>query len=129
MRPRQNTLHPNEPAQRIARDAHGSPGAALILELERLSRDFDRETADNQHASRARRPTPDVSPGRSRTKTTRFKRRKKGKVGRVIDYCLEQVGLRSVVPVQPKREPTDATPVAPPRYPSPSLAPGHPLSM
>ncbi|WFU18449.1 HlyD family type I secretion periplasmic adaptor subunit [Bradyrhizobium sp. CB3481] len=129
MRPRQNTLHPNETAQCVARDAHGSPGAALILELERLSRDFDRETEDNQHASRARRPTPDVSPGRGRTKTSRLKRRKKGKVGRVIDYCLEQVGLRSVVPVQPKREPTDAAPVAPPRYPSPSLAPGHPLSM
>jgi HlyD family secretion protein len=133
MRPGQDTLHPNEPAQRAARDpnpaAYGSQGAALILELERLRRDLDREIRSNQHAPRARRPAPDTSARPTRTKTSRLKRRKKGKVGRVIDYCLEQVGLKSVVPAERRREPPDAAPVTPPRHPSPSLAPWRPLSM
>jgi HlyD family secretion protein len=133
MRPGQDTLHPNEPAQRAARDsnpaAYGSQGAALILELERLRRDLDRELRSKQHASRARRPAPDTSPRPIRTKTGRLKRRKKGKVGRVIDYCLEQVGLKSVVPAERRSEPPDAAPVTPPRHPSPSLAPFRPLSM
>ena len=132
MRPGQDTLHPNEPAQRAARDstpaAYGSQGAALILELERLRRDLDREIRSKQHASRAPRPAPDISPRPTRTKTSRLKRRKKGKVGRVIDYCLEQVGLKSVVPAE-RREPPDAAPVTPPRHPSPTLAPCRPLSM
>jgi HlyD family secretion protein len=133
MRPGQDTLHPNEPAQRAARDsnpaAYGSQGAALILELERLRRDLDREIRSKQHASRARRPAPDTSPRPTRTKTDRLKRRKTGKVGRVIDYCLEQVGLKSVVPAERRSEPPDAAPVTPPRHPSPSLAPSRPLSM
>jgi HlyD family secretion protein len=133
MRPGQDTLHPNEPAQREARDsnlaAYGSQGAALILELERLRRDLDREIPSKQHTSRVRRPAPDTLPRSTRTKSSRLKRPKKGKVGRVIDYCLEQVGLKSVVPAERRREPPDATPVTPPRHPSPSLAPCRPLSM
>lgn len=129
MRHGQNTLGRNESTQRVARDSHGSSGAALILELERLRRDLDREIGTDQRASRARRRAPDTSPRPTRTKISRLKRRKKGKVARVIDYCLEQVGLRSVVPADTKREPTDAAPVTPPRYSSPSLVPSRPLSM
>jgi HlyD family secretion protein len=133
MRPRQNTLHPNEPTLRAPRDsgsaAYGSQGAALILELERLRRDLDRETGSKQHASRVRRPTPDTAPRPTRTKTSRLRRRKKGKVGRVIDYCLEQVGLKPAVLAERSREPMDAAPVAPLRHPSPSLVPSRPLSM
>ncbi|WP_236843315.1 HlyD family type I secretion periplasmic adaptor subunit [Bradyrhizobium icense] len=50
-------------------------------------------------------------------------------MGRVIDYCLEQVGLKSIVPAERRREPPDAAPVTPQLHPSPSLAPIRPLSM
>ena len=127
MRTEQHTLHPNEPTQRAARPsnpaAQGSQGAALVLELERLRRDLDREVRSNQHASRTRCSAPDTSPRPIRTKTSRPKRQKKGKVGRVIDFCLEQVGFKSVVPAQRRREPPDAAPIPTPRHPSPSLAP------
>jgi HlyD family secretion protein len=129
MRSRQNTLRPNEPAQRVARDSHGSPGAALILELERLRRDLEREIGNDQPAPRARRPAPGTSSRPTRTKTSRLKRRKKGKVGRVIDYCLEQVGLKSVVPTEGGREPPNAAAVTPLGHPSPSLVPSRTLSM
>ena len=66
MRTEQHTLHPNEPTQRAARPsnpaAQGSQGAALVLELERLRRDLDREVRSNHHASRIRSSAPDTSP-------------------------------------------------------------------
>jgi len=133
MRTEQHTLHPNEPTQRAARPsnpaAQGSQGAALVLELERLRRDLDREVRSNHHASRIRSSAPDTSPRPIRNKTSRPKAQKKGKVGQVIDFCLEQVGLKSVVPAQRRREPPDAAPIPRPRHPSPNLAPCRPLSM
>jgi HlyD family secretion protein len=98
------------PARRSAeeprRDAVGPQGAALILELERLRHAFDDE-ARNDGATRqpprtARdglRPPP---PGRQRTRQP--KRRQKGKMERVIEVCLEQLGFSTAPPVGRRSE-------------------------
>src|SRR5277367_2150906 len=62
-------------------DAVGPQGAALILELQRLRRAFEHGEAP-----------PRRDPHRGKNSNPR-KRQPKGKMGRVIEVCLEQVGL------------------------------------
>ena len=128
MRTRQNARHSDEVAPRAARDpdALGPQSAALILELQRLSSAFDSEIRSRQ---RGRRAAPDASARPVRDQAPRPRRRRKSRVGQVIDFCLEQVGLKSVGPAENGTEPPRATHVTPPRHPSPSLAPLRPLPM
>jgi HlyD family secretion protein len=130
MRLRQNARPPTEAAPRAARDPEmlGSQSAALILELQRLSCAFDSEIRNRQRVRRAA-PDADASARSVRDQARRPRRRRKSKVGQVIDFCLEQVGLKSVTPAGKGMGPPYATQVAPPRYPSPSLAPLRPLPM
>jgi HlyD family secretion protein len=99
-------------------DTTGLQGDALILELQRLQRAFDDE---DDAGPRARRTAhdDDRQPRRpqtmSRAKSAPKPAKKKGRMGRTIDVCLRQFGLRSAQPVpQPKprraerpREPVD----------------------
>src|SRR5215216_5850753 len=132
MRPRQNALDSDQASPRVARhpdpDAFGSQSAALILELQRLSRAFDGEIRSHQHAQRPRRAAPDTSVRPIGAQTRRPKRRKKSKVGRVIDFCLEQVGFKSAAQAKRRMDPSNAAHVTP-RHPSPSLVPLRPLPM
>jgi HlyD family secretion protein len=133
MRLAQDARHSDEAAQRAAHDpnsdAFGPQGAALILELQRLRRAYDSEIRSHRHASRAQRVAPDTSGRPIRTRAGRPRRRKKGSMGRMIDFCLEQLGFKSAAPAERRMEPSDETPVEPPRHSSPSLAPHRPLSI
>jgi HlyD family secretion protein len=106
-------------------DGVGPQGAALILELQRLRQAFEREELNEPHAPRARRPArDDLHRGRQRAARPK---RKKGKMGRVINVCLEQFGFTAAAPSasgsEHAREPTAAPP---PRRPSPIIAPDDP---
>jgi HlyD family secretion protein len=74
-------------------DGVGPQGAALILELQRLRQAFEHEVRSEPDPLE----TPRAARGRARPaagrRTRRPKRQLKGKVGRVIDVCLEQFGL------------------------------------
>jgi HlyD family secretion protein len=104
----------------------GPQGAALILELRRLRRAFDEENRN------ARRPTDAGQRGSEAPRRRRAsppKRKRKGRVAKAIDVCLQQIGLRaSEQEVQPRELPREAAP-PPPRRPSPTLAPRDPLTM
>jgi len=84
----------------------GPQGDALILELQRLQRAFEDEQDPDQRyrapregARKGRRPA-----GAGRPKSFQKKPRKKqGTMGRAIDVCLEQIGLKSAA--TPKRRP------------------------
>jgi HlyD family secretion protein len=107
-------------------DRFGPQGAALILELQRLRQKFDSEIADGPHRAEADRSVPGASvrpvapPQTSRSK----RRRKKGRMGRAINVCLEQFGFRAAVSAGPNVEAPDKT-LAVPRRQSPSIAPDH----
>ena len=74
----------------------GPQGAALILELQRLRHAFEDEDWNELRPPRlGRAPPRDPRPGRRPGKP---RRKKKGKMGRVIDVCLEQFGLRTSAP-------------------------------
>jgi HlyD family secretion protein len=102
-------------------DGLGPQGAALILELQRLRQAFVREEASEPHP-KARRPTYDGLHSPLRQQTRKPKRKRKGKVGRVIDVCLEQFGFTGVAPESRESEPVRARmrePVAAPPPPLP----------
>jgi HlyD family secretion protein len=108
-------------------DGVGPQGAALILELQRLRRAFEHEEPNEPHkpdAPRVRRPAREGPP---RQRTHQPKRRRKGKMGRAIDVCLEQFGFTAAVPSarisEHAREPTAAPP---PHRPAPIITPDHP---
>jgi HlyD family secretion protein len=128
MRSAQKARRPDEAAQRAARDpnpdAFGPQGAALILELQRLRRAFDSEFRSNQRA-----PRPGTSARPVRAQACRSKRPKKGGMGRVVDFCLEQFGFKSAAPAEGRIEPPDEVSVTPPRHPGLSLPPYGPLSI
>jgi HlyD family secretion protein len=79
-------------------DGVGPQGAALILELQRLRQAFEHEVRSEPDPLE----TPRAVRGRARPaagrRTRRPKRQLKGKVGRVIDVCLEQFGLSATGP-------------------------------
>jgi HlyD family secretion protein len=102
-------------------DGLGPQGAALILELQRLRQAFVREEASEPHP-KGRRPTYDGLHSTLRQQTRKPKRKRKGKVGRVIDVCLEQFGFTGAAPESRESEPVRARmrePVAAAQTPPP----------
>ena len=99
-------------------DDLGPQGEALILELQRLRQAFEPQEAPDRRDAR-RGPQP-AKPPKSRPR----KRRPKGKMGRVIDVCLEQFGLASPADAahghEDHRE-REAAPVPPPRQHGPRV--------
>ncbi len=109
-----------------AADEFGPQGAALILELQRLRRAFDEEDRNARRSPDGRRGG---EPPRRR-RASPPKRKRKGRMAKAIDVCLQQIGLKAPDHEQLPRElPRDAAPPAPPRRPSPALAPRDPLTM
>jgi HlyD family secretion protein len=80
-------------------DGAGPQGAALILELQRLRQAFERENQPEPSRQQPRRTPPDGqrAPGQ-RPRQARPKRRKKGKVGRVLDAWLGPFGFQADAP-------------------------------
>jgi HlyD family secretion protein len=108
-------------------DAYGPQGAALVFELQRLRRDFDRDIRGHRQTSSAQGAASDASVRTMRAKGRRPNRRKQDSMKRVIDFCLEQLGFKSVALAKRKSGATDVAPVTP-RTISPSLSPNRPLS-
>jgi HlyD family secretion protein len=131
LRPAQEERYSGEAAQRAARDpnpdALGPQGAALILELQRLRRAFDSEIRSHQRAARAKLAAPDTSTHRIRARASRRRRRKKGRMGRIVDFWLEQFGFGPAAPAGSRIEPPDEAFVTPSLHSGPSLAPYRPL--
>jgi membrane fusion protein, type I secretion system len=108
-----NRLQPfddNEPGWQSPHDTRrtGPQGDALILELQRLQRAFEDEQEPDPRGNRAprdgarkgRRP-----PGAGRSNAPQRKpRKKKGKMGRALDVCLQQFGLKSPPRPQPAQQ-------------------------
>lgn len=92
-------------------DAVGPQGAALILELQRLRQAFVHEEPDQPQAPQARRPARESLRPAPRPRT----RQRKGKMGRALDVCLEQLGLSAAAPAARRREPAPEPAAAPPR--------------
>jgi HlyD family secretion protein len=88
----------------------GPQGAALILELQRLRQAFEREDANQSHVPHAHRPARDGSRPPARQRARQPKRQRKGKMGRAINVCLEQLGFTAAAPsvrrIEHAREPT-----------------------
>ena len=60
---------------------------------------------DHQHAARPRPAAPDTSTHGVRAQPGRRGRKKKGKMGRVVDFCLEQFGFGPAAPAESSIEP------------------------
>jgi HlyD family secretion protein len=106
-------------------DGLGPQGAALILELQRLRRAFDSENASNRSRGPSRRSG---APQPRRRKSPKRPRKKKSRMGKAIDICLQQFGLKPAdLPERKSDAPGEIT--MPPRRESPTLAPRDPLSM
>jgi HlyD family secretion protein len=133
MRPGQERRYPDEAARRAARDpnpdAFGPQGAALVLELQRLRRAYDSEIRSHQHATRARPSASDTSTHGIRAQASRRGRKKKGKMGRVVDFWLEQFGFGPAAPAERRIEPRGEAFVTPAFHSSLSRAPYQPLSI
>jgi HlyD family secretion protein len=101
----------------------GPQGAALILELQRLRHAFDGEDWNEPRPPQpGRAPRHQPGPGR-RPRTGKLRRPQKSKMGRAIDVCLEQFGLKAAAPA-PRISDAQAEPaVAPGRRPNRIIAP------
>jgi membrane fusion protein, type I secretion system len=99
----------------------GPQGAALILELQRLRTAFEQSDSDNV-ARQERRPAHGDGRSTVRQRTSPAKRRK-SKIGRVIDVCLAQLGLHAAAPAKPRSKPFAPRAASAPRRRSPTLAP------
>jgi HlyD family secretion protein len=95
-------------------DDVGPQGAALILELQRLRQAFEHEEPAEQDLLKS----PRAVRGRARQAISRRKRRpkrqRKGKMGRVIDVCLEQFGLSATASATRAGEPARNSAIDPP---------------
>src|ERR1700686_1244965 len=107
-------------------DAVGPQGAALILELQRLRQAFELEDGNEPHAPQTRRPAREElrTPAHARTD----QRRRRGKMGRAFDICLEQLGLTAAAPAARRSELAPEPAVAPvwrrsESAPEPAVAP------
>ena len=108
----------------------GPQGAALILELQRLRHAFDEENRNTRKPREAKRRASE-QPRRHRAGPP--KRRRKSRVAKAINVCLQQIGLKAPDREEPPREllreAAPPPPSPPPRRPSPTLAPRDPLTM
>lgn len=80
-------------------DAHGPEGAALVLELQRLRRALDDEFRKPQSDSRGRRSSFEAPARSADPQVGKRKRGKRSRLGRVIDFCLVQFGLKFPIAV------------------------------
>ena len=115
--------HDDEPARRSAaeprREGVGPQGAALILELERLREAFDQEDANDLSTRQAPRfARGDMRPPAERQRARKPKRPRKGKMGRAIEVCLEQLGFIAA-PAGRSRNTREPRVSSPPRRPQP----------
>jgi HlyD family secretion protein len=108
MRPGNRTDHGDGFARRWVGepgdDGVGPQGKALILELQRLRQAFEQENLDDRHPPQQRRPVRDDPRPAPRQRVDRPKRRRKGRMGRAIDVCLEQFGLNDAAHVSPRSD-------------------------
>jgi HlyD family secretion protein len=111
------------PAGESRGDGLGPQEAALILELQRLRQAFDSEIANGPRAAKANSSASNASGRRIAPHTSRPKRRKKGRMSRAINVCLQQFGLKAAAPAKQGVETPDRTFAVPLRQ-SPSIAPG-----
>jgi HlyD family secretion protein len=95
----------------------GPQGAALILEMQRLRHAFENEHGDDPGTARPRGPTLDVPVRERRPPPPKRRpgRRRKGKMGRAFDVCLEQFGFRPAEPPKRGHEAPLAPDIPPPR--------------
>lgn len=107
-------------------DSHGPQGAALVLELQRLSRAFDDKIRQHRAGSHGPRPPSDASVRSSDPQPGKRKRRRRSRLGRVIDFCLVQFGLKS--PAAEEGIARDEIPIAP-HQAGHSLVSHHALAM
>ena len=99
----------------------GPQGAALILELQRLRQAFEHNQVEAPSDTR-RGPSSTVHRNSARPKG-----RQRGKVGRVIDACLEQFGLSSLAKPTDAKDPRHDAASAPPSHrDGPEIAPDAP---
>jgi HlyD family secretion protein len=117
--------HDDEPARRSAaeprREGVGPQGAALILELERLREAFDQEDANDLPTRQAPRfARSDMRPPAERQRARKPKRPRKGKMGRAIEVCLEQLGFIAA-PAGRGRDTREPRVSPPPRRPRPGV--------
>jgi HlyD family secretion protein len=108
------------PRREATRDV-GPQGEALILELQRLRRAFERDQWSETQAPPPRRPPARESRSAAGQRRRAPKKSRKRGVGRVIEMCLEQLGLSaSAPPVRRTQPPTrSSAPPSPPRHPHP----------
>ena len=109
-------------------DAVGPQGEALILELQRLRQAFELDGDDAPLAPRARRPTREEVQPPFHPRTHQPKRRRRSKMGRAFDICMEQLGLAGSSPAPRRSEPAPGPAAAPVRRrngpaPEPTLTP------
>jgi HlyD family secretion protein len=109
-------------------DAFGPQGAALILELQRLRHVFEGEAQREPRQTAAGRPPHRAKGPDRRPRSSPPKRRRKGRMERVIDVCLGPFGFRTPTAVRGPELPQEP-PAAPTYRQSPSLAPDEPLLM
>ncbi len=139
-------LHDGRHASRWVGESHeeavGPQGAALILELQRLRQAFERDAADAAHEPQPRRPAREELRPPAHARTRQPKRKRRSKMGRAFDVCLEQLGLTATAPAAPRNAPRSEPAVAPvarkarkprkeaaappPRRPGPIIAPDDP---
>ena len=101
----------------------GPQGAALILELQRLRHAFEGEDWNEPRPPQpGRAPRHHPGPGR-RPRTGKPRRPPKSKMGRAIDVCLEQFGLKAAAPAPRISEAPAGPAVAPGRRPNRIVAP------
>ncbi len=125
MMPGERAQHDDEPARRSAaeprREGVGPQGAALILELERLREAFDQEDANDLPTRQAPRfARSDMRPPAERQRARKPKRPRKGKMGRAIEVCLEQLGFIAA-PAGRGRDTREPRVSSPPRRPQPGV--------
>ena len=78
--------------------AIGPQGAALILELQRLWEAFEREDRNENHVPRAPSQARGGLRPAGRQRAHQSKRKRRSKIARAIDVCLEQFGFTAAAP-------------------------------
>jgi HlyD family secretion protein len=93
MQPGDDTRHQRS-AGDFKRDTFGPHGTALILELQDLRQAFESDNQDEPQIAKKDRSARGASRRTVRTRTSRPKRRKKGRMGKAIDVWLVHFGFK-----------------------------------